>query len=98
MDTNIQNVPESIVFFGRRWFHKKYGNTIHTVTVYVNGVFLEKSIPIYGYGNQYIQTGLEILQKHGYFIGIDYHDFIVWAYTNHHAIFEVADVEAKKHL
>lgn len=50
---------------GRRWFQKSYGNTYHSVTVYVNDEVLRKDFE-YGYGNQYLQTAIELLQANGY--------------------------------
>ena len=50
---------------GRRWFQKTYGNTYHAVKVYVNDEILVKDF-CYGYGNQYLQTAIELLQKAGY--------------------------------
>ena len=95
--------PESVVFFGRRWFNKRTGNVYHTVSVYADGKFLEKSMIKYGYGDAYIQTGLEILQKHGYFDpdfedGFGYASFMRWVSEYERAIFEVADVECKLNL
>lgn len=50
---------------GRRWFQKSCGNTYHSVTVYVNDEVLRKDFE-YGYGNQYLQTAIELLQANGY--------------------------------
>lgn len=50
---------------GRRWFQKSYGNTYHSVTVYVNDEVLRKDFE-YGYGNRYLQTAIELLQANGY--------------------------------
>ena len=50
---------------GRRWFQKSYGNTYHTVTVFVNDEILE-SEQTYGYGDHFIQTAFELLEKSGY--------------------------------
>jgi hypothetical protein len=46
---------------GRKWFDSTYGNTYHSVTVYVNDKFVAKHPFSYGYGDQYIQTGLKLL-------------------------------------
>lgn len=50
---------------GRRWFQKTYGNTYHAVKVYVNNEILINNF-CYGYGSQYLQTAIELLQKAGY--------------------------------
>lgn len=55
---------KNLVIHGRRWFDRKNGNTYHTVEVFVNGVNIGKSIIRYGYGEQYIDSALEILQLH----------------------------------
>lgn len=49
----------------RRWFQKTYGNTYHAVKVYVNDEILIKDF-CYGYGNQYLQTAIELLKEAGY--------------------------------
>lgn len=45
---------------GRRWFQRTYGNTYHTVSVYLDGEHLGDSPRNYGYGDQYIYTGVAI--------------------------------------
>lgn len=56
---------KSLQIIGRRWFQKTYGNTYHAVKVYVNDEILIKNY-CYGYGSQYLQTAIELLQKAGY--------------------------------
>ena len=56
---------DSLQIIGKRWFQKSYGNTYHSVKVYVNNEILIKEI-CYGYGNQYLQTALELLKQAGY--------------------------------
>ena len=48
---------------GRRWFQRSYGNTYHTVDVYVDEELIGESSRQYGYGDQYIQTGFAILME-----------------------------------
>ncbi len=55
----------TLQIIGRRWFQETYGNTYHAVKVYVNDEILIKDF-CYGYGNQYLQTAIELLQKAGY--------------------------------
>ena len=55
--------PMSIVVFGRRWFQKSCGNTYHTAEIYVNGDFVCKSNPQYGYESAYMTTALEELTE-----------------------------------
>lgn len=46
---------------GRRWFEKTNGNTYHSVRVLVNGLEIGRDNFAYGYGDQYKQTAVEIL-------------------------------------
>lgn len=55
-----------ITIIGRRWFQKTYGNTYHSVTVQVDGETIGRVDLAYGYGDQYIQSAHELLQKAGY--------------------------------
>jgi len=68
-----------IIIDGRRWFQKTYGNTYHSVTVTVDGQTFSSGIH-YGYGDQYRQTALELLQKHGYFKDLSYSGFCSLCY------------------
>ena len=61
----MTTTAKNITIIGRRWFQRLYGNTYHTVEVWVDGVLLEKSPEQYGYGDQYRQTAAEILCKVG---------------------------------
>lgn len=58
----------------RRWFQRSYGNTYHSVDVWVGDNFVGQVPFTYGYGEQYLQTAHDILVKAGYFAG-DYSDF-----------------------
>lgn len=59
----------------KKWFQSTYGNTYHSVSVFkVSGTGtkykkeLVGRVPFaYGYGEQYLQTAHEILQKAGYY-------------------------------
>lgn len=50
---------------GKRWFQRSYGNTYHTVEVFVNDEILKSEIT-YGYGSHYLQTAAELLKENGY--------------------------------
>ena len=50
---------------GKRWFQRSYGNTYHTVKVFVNGEVLKSEIT-YGYGSHYLQTAAELLKENRY--------------------------------
>lgn len=47
-----------ITITGRRWFQKSAGNTYHSCIVHVNGKYAGQSDFAYGYGDQYVQTGM----------------------------------------
>lgn len=64
----------SLIIDAKRWFQRSYGNTYHSVTVTADGK-TEKSGTHYGYGDQYMQTALAMLQKMGFFEGAEYWDF-----------------------
>lgn len=61
---------QSIIVQGRRWFQKSYGNTYHTASVSI-GDESYSSDKTYGYGDQYIQTALELLHAHGHLLEIN---------------------------
>ncbi len=70
-ETNTKHIQElksqiktTITVVGRRWFERVNGNTYHSVEVYVNGALLERVPFQYGYGSQYEQTAMDILEKH----------------------------------
>lgn len=52
---------KNITIIGRRWFDRKYGNTYHSVSVWVDGEFIGKNPYEYGYGDHYIQSAFVIL-------------------------------------
>lgn len=53
---------DKIEVYGRRWFQKSYGNTYHTITIYINdeNVFTSTDME-YGYDNGYQQTAIDYL-------------------------------------
>jgi len=55
---------DSVYIYGKTWFQRSYGNTYHITKVYVNDKVIGISPIEYGYGEQYVQTGLDILWKH----------------------------------
>lgn len=64
---------ESLNIIGKRWFQRTYGNSYHSVKIYVNDEILYKGFS-YGYGNQYIQTAAEMLESAGYNLDRYYSD------------------------
>lgn len=53
-----------IVVVGKKWFDKLNGNTYHSSELIVNGDTIDKIPFTYGYGNQFEQSALDLLQKH----------------------------------
>lgn len=51
---------------GRRWFQKSYGNTYHSVRIFLDGKQIAHIPQSYGYGDQYLQTAREWLRSNGY--------------------------------
>jgi len=60
---------DNIQILGKRWFERTNGNTYHSVDVYVNNEFVGRQPYSYGYGDQYVQSGIEILREHYNFPG-----------------------------
>jgi len=48
---------------GKRWFHRGPGNTYHSVQIFRNGEQLAYAPMAYGYGDGYLQTAFDLLQK-----------------------------------
>lgn len=56
----------TLTVFGRRWFDKRAGNTYHSAQIFVDGTLVHTSEMTYGYGDCYLQTAGEWLEKNGY--------------------------------
>ena len=100
---------KNITIIGRKWFQRTYGNTYHSVEVYVDGELIEYDPFQYGYGEQYKQTAHDILMKHGLApktdirlpsgMGKDYHDFLTDMRENRDKyVISVTDVTRKGDL
>ena len=63
MTTTTHKPPKSITVIGRRWFHRGPGNTYFSAQVYVNGDHVHTIPYEYGYGDQYLQSAFEWLEK-----------------------------------
>lgn len=89
---------DAVTVLGRRWFAKTNGNTYHSVNVLVNGKIIDNEPFTYGYGNQYLQTARELLEKH-YVLPISNTDSI-WKLKDHgiNYNYDVVDVNRKKDL
>jgi hypothetical protein len=62
----VWHMGTTILIVGRRWFQRSYGNTYHTAEVFVDGRLIGKTPKAYGYGEQYVQSGVELAQDQGY--------------------------------
>lgn len=79
---------------GKRWFQRSYGNTYHTVKIYVNDEVLKSEIT-YGYGSHYLQTAAELLKENGYDVPEDNGKAYAYVAKFPHT---VEDVKRKKDL
>lgn len=81
---------------GKRWFQKSFGNTYHSVEIWVNNEKLY--VPFaYGYGNQFLETARAELVRAGYLVDLEnYYNFV--DFVRCHGSFDVIDVERKKDL
>lgn len=68
MNTLLQRFEKvkKVHVVGRRWFQKTYGNTYHSVEIYVNNSFVHKIEFTYGYGEQYEWNAFAWLTSNGY--------------------------------
>jgi len=90
---------------GRRWFEKTNGNTYHSSIIYVDGEFYGKIEFTYGYGDHYIQSATQLLDKAGLLPGLEHlihgGNESLWRYCERSGIkliTEVSDVARKKDL
>jgi hypothetical protein len=97
--------PKSITIIGRRWFDSRYGNTYHSVTIYVDGICVQRIPFSYGYDRMYLQTATEWLDANGYLVGREKRDGTpgepLWRYCERKKIAlvnEVSDVSRRKDL
>ena len=57
---------KTIYLEARRWsFDRTYGNTYHSVAVYVDGEYVGASGMAYGYDNQFEETAADLLRDQG---------------------------------
>lgn len=52
--------PDVLRIAGNRWFSRTHGNTYHVAYVELNDQFVGESPQEYGYGDSYIETGLQL--------------------------------------
>ena len=58
--------PNNLHISARRWFQKTYGNTYHSVNIYIDGQMVHRVPFAYGYGEQWLQTAIDWLRLNGY--------------------------------
>ena len=92
--------PRVIHIHGRRWFARTYGNTYHTVQVWVDGDRVVKTESQYGYGDQYVWTARDWLAANGYLAGIEDGEAL-WRWCERNGVKlvnEVSDVARERDL
>lgn len=62
----VRPKPDKVHIQGKKWFDPVNGNTYHTAEIHINGVPKFKTERTYGYGNQYVWSGLQKLAEEGY--------------------------------
>jgi hypothetical protein len=100
---------KKVEIWGKRWFRRTYGNTYHTVRVYVDDELIGESEEEGGYGEQYIDTAFNILQRKGLApktekelssgVSKDWYDFVMDRRTNRNKyVIHVNDVPRERDL
>ena len=93
---------KKICIYGKRWFQKTYGNTYHSVEIYVNDILVHKIECSYGYGSQYEWNARLWLKNNNYIQMSDKNEyFCLGRYCRENNIeYEnnVIDVKRKKDL
>lgn len=56
---------KSLHIEGRRWFQRTYGNTYHSARIFIDGELKYETGRHYGYGDQFLQTALDLLREKG---------------------------------
>jgi len=100
---------KNLVILAKRWNDRMYGNTYHSVKVYVNMKLVGSVGFKYGYERAFMTTVLEILQSNNYWpdsgkylpsgFPKDEYDFDMWLRKNNDkVIIDVTDVSRRKDL
>ena len=95
-----QPVPPLVRLIGRRWFQKTHGNTYHTVEVHIDDELIGHSPVTYGYGNQYEDTGMEMVFESGKVVALLKNERL-WEYKKRTGMVvksTVSDVKRKRDL
>ena len=95
---NLKTI-DSIHITARRWYSKTYGNTYHSVKVYVNDDVLKCNFA-YGSGDQFLQTASELLIAAGYDLKLKDNDFLNTFHLREvlRGTYRVVDVNRKSEL
>ena len=92
-----KRIPKKIEIWGKRW-RDSFGNTYHTVGIYLNDKLAYESPITYGYGDHYYHnTAKEWLVENGYLPA----DKPVWYLRDHNKvdlIYHATDVKRKRDL
>lgn len=90
---------KSLHIEARRWFQKSYGNTYHSVVVYVNDERILSQFN-YGYGDHFLQTAQSLLENAGYDLSLNPGESLTTYHLREvlHGTYEVSDVKRKKDL
>lgn len=96
-DHHEYNAPwKNLVICVRRWFHKRAGNTYHSVVVYFPDGTTKIARMTYGYGTAYEQTALELIAGKR---PDDNRPAWQWYQNNHILVsYDVVDVMRKRDL
>ena len=96
---------KSITIIGKRWFERVNGNTYHSVIALVNGKQVVNVRFNYGYGDQYVQTAMKLLEVGKFLPNIEHYKNgateSLWSYCEKNKIQYsqfVSDVQRKKDL
>ena len=93
-----KRIPKKIEIWGKRWFQRSYGNTYHSVRIYLNDKLAYESPITYGYGDHYYNTtAKEWLVENGYLPPGE----PVWYLRDHNGvdlIYHATDVKRERDL
>jgi len=94
-----KKVIKNLRIEARRWFQKTYGNTYHSVIVYVNDETLHNNFA-YGYDDHFLQTAKALLENAGYDMKLKDGEHFGTYHLREvlHGVYFVSDVARKKDL
>lgn len=96
---------QTLTVIGRRWFDRRAGNTYHSVRCIVDGKDVGGAGMTYGYGDHYLQTAADILERDGHTPGREHYAHggaePLWLYCRERGIeftYSASDVGRKRDL